>query len=51
MLQRNRVIGLMESWFYIWDDLANPKNELNLVPNPLSCYNVNGYNQSQSTKL
>ena len=35
---------LMESWFCIWDDLLrlfaiarveNPKNELNLVPNPL----------------
>ena len=28
-------IGLMEKWFCIWDDLANPKNGLNLVPNPL----------------
>jgi hypothetical protein len=25
----------MESWFCIWDDLANPKIGLNLVPNPL----------------
>ena len=25
----------MESWFCIWDDLANPNNGLNLVPNPL----------------
>jgi hypothetical protein len=25
----------MEKWFCIWDDLANPKNGLNLVPNPL----------------
>ncbi len=34
-LQRIWAIGLMESWFCIWDDLANPKNGLNLVPNPL----------------
>src|SRR6187551_2157277 len=26
----------MEIWFCIWDDLANPKNRLNLVQNPLS---------------
>ncbi|SNB37438.1 hypothetical protein NO098_350075 [Flavobacterium psychrophilum] len=26
------VLGLMESWFCIWDDLANPKIGLNLVP-------------------
>jgi len=26
---------LMESWFCIWSDLANPKIGLNLVPNPL----------------
>jgi hypothetical protein len=26
---------LMESWFCIWDDLANTDNGLNLVPNPL----------------
>ena len=25
------AIGLMERWFYIWDDLANPKNGLNLL--------------------
>jgi hypothetical protein len=25
----------MESWFCTWDDLANPKIGLNLVPNPL----------------
>jgi hypothetical protein len=25
----------MERWFCIWDDLANPKIGLNLVPNPL----------------
>jgi hypothetical protein len=24
----------MESWFCIWDDLANPKIELNLIPKP-----------------
>jgi len=29
------VIGLMKSWFCIWNDLANPKNGLNLVQNPL----------------
>jgi hypothetical protein len=38
------VIGLMKSWFCIWDDLlrlfaiarvANPKVGLNLFPNPL----------------
>jgi len=29
------AIGLMESWFCIWDDLGNPKNGLNLVSNPL----------------
>ncbi|GAW89761.1 hypothetical protein NO004_520040 [Flavobacterium psychrophilum] len=29
------VLGLMESWFCIWDDLANPKIGLNLFPNPL----------------
>jgi hypothetical protein len=23
----------MEKWFCIWNDLANPKNGLNLVPN------------------
>jgi hypothetical protein len=26
---------LKENWFFIWDDLANPKIGLNLVPNPL----------------
>jgi len=35
LLQRIWAIGLMESWFCIWDDFANPKIELNLVPNPL----------------
>ena len=25
----------MEKWFCIWNDLANPKNWLNLIPNPL----------------
>jgi hypothetical protein len=35
LLQRIWAIGLMESWFCIWDDLANPKIGLNLVPNPL----------------
>jgi hypothetical protein len=25
----------MEAWFCALDDLANPKNGLNLVPNPL----------------
>ncbi len=34
-LQRIWAISLMESWFCIWDDLANPKVRLNLVPNPL----------------
>jgi hypothetical protein len=43
-LQRIWVIGLMESWFCIWDDLlrlfaiarvANQMNGLNLVPNLL----------------
>jgi hypothetical protein len=34
-LQRIWAFGLMGSWFCIWDDLANPKNRLNLVPNPL----------------
>jgi hypothetical protein len=34
-LQRIWAIGLMENWFCTWDDLANPKNRLNLVPNPL----------------
>ena len=29
------ALGLMESWFCIWEDLANPKIGLNLVPNPL----------------
>ena len=42
----------MESWFCIWDDLlrqfaitwvANPKIGLNLVPNPLSSWNVECY--------
>ena len=35
LLQRIWAIGLMEKWFCIWDDLANPKIGLNLVPNPL----------------
>jgi len=35
LLQRIWAIGLMESWFCIWDDLANPKTGINLVPNPL----------------
>jgi hypothetical protein len=44
LLQRIWAIGLLESWFCIWDDLlrlfviarvANPKNGLNLVPNSL----------------
>ena len=34
-LQRIWALGLMERWFCIWDDLANPKIGLNLVPNPL----------------
>jgi len=34
-LQRIWALGLMEKWSCIWDDLANPKNGLNLVPNPL----------------
>ena len=62
LLQRIWVIGLMESWFCIWDDcstsslslvllrpfvpqksgtrVANPKNGLNLVPNPLEYQDV-----------
>lgn len=44
LLQRIWAIALMGKWFCIWDDLlcpfaiarvANPKNGLNLVPNPL----------------
>ena len=35
LLQLIWAINLMESWFCIWDNLANPKNGLNLVPNPL----------------
>ena len=35
LLQRIWAIGLMESWFCVWDDLANLKIGLNLVPNPL----------------
>ncbi|MBG6188408.1 hypothetical protein IWX80_002786 [Flavobacterium sp. CAN_S2] len=31
----NLALGLMESWICICYDLANPKNGLNLVPNPL----------------
>ena len=27
------AIALIENWFYIWDDLANPKIGFNLVPN------------------
>ncbi|PJJ07733.1 hypothetical protein CLU83_0933 [Flavobacterium sp. 1] len=34
-LQAIWVLGLMERWFCIWDDLANPKIGLNLVPNCL----------------
>jgi hypothetical protein len=34
-LQRIWAFGLMESWFCIWEYLANPKIGLNLVPNPL----------------
>ena len=41
MLQAIWAIGLMKSWFCIWDDLANPKNRLNLVQNPLYYQNVN----------
>ncbi|MDR6846607.1 hypothetical protein [Flavobacterium granuli] len=32
-LQRIWAIGLIGSWFCIWDDLANPNNGFNLVPN------------------
>jgi hypothetical protein len=28
-------LGLMERWFCIWDDLANPKIGLNLVQKPV----------------
>jgi len=34
-LQLICAFGLMKDWFCIWDDLANPNNGLNLVPNPL----------------
>ena len=34
-LQRIWALGLMKSWSCIWDNLANPKIGLNLVPNPL----------------
>lgn len=34
-IQRIWAIDLIESWCGIWDDLANPKIGLNLVPNPL----------------
>ncbi|MFB9109519.1 hypothetical protein ACFFVK_13110, partial [Flavobacterium gyeonganense] len=34
-LQRIWAFGLMEKWFCIWNDLANPRIGLNLVPNPL----------------
>jgi hypothetical protein len=34
-LQRIWAIGLMGKWFRIWNNLANPKIGLNLVPNPL----------------
>jgi hypothetical protein len=27
--------GLIEKWFCVWDDFANPKNRLSLVPNCL----------------
>jgi len=33
-------MSLIKSWFSIWDDLANPKNGLNLVPNPLKYQDV-----------
>jgi hypothetical protein len=48
-LQQIAVIGFMDSWFYIWDDLlrllaiarvANPQIEFNLIPNPLHYQNV-----------
>lgn len=35
LLQRISAIGLMESWFIIWDELANTRIGLNLVPNSL----------------
>ena len=41
-LQRIWALGLMKKWFCIWDDLANPKIGLNLVPNPLLHQNVSG---------
>jgi hypothetical protein len=40
LLQRIWAIDLMESWFCIWDDLANPKIGLNLVPNTLEVGDV-----------
>jgi hypothetical protein len=33
----------MGKWFCIWDDLANPKIGLNLVPNRLKRGEVGGY--------
>ena len=35
LLQRIWAIGLIESWFCIWEYLANPKLMLYLTPNPL----------------
>jgi hypothetical protein len=35
VLQRIWALGLIEIWFCIWDDMANPRIGLNLDPNPL----------------
>jgi hypothetical protein len=35
LLQAIWAFGLMEKWVCICDDLANPNNGLNLVPNHL----------------
>ena len=40
----------MESWFCIWDDLANPKTGLNLIPNPLQHQNVGNNTATLNTK-
>lgn len=37
------TIGLIESQFCIWDNLANLNNGLTLVPNPLQSQNGNCY--------
>jgi hypothetical protein len=41
----------MESWFCIYDDLANPKIGLNLFPNPLYYLGVGDTNTAESKIL